>query len=360
LSNLGSSVTEKKVMDEFKYFGDVLDISLRRKNGRSNYFGYVVMKSRSAAERAMKEINKSLDWRVTLYDKDEKRDRHRSKSSSFSRSRSRSRSRSENNLRNEDENKITQEAEKRPEDNKPIRVREIWVGNLPNNITEQSLYNQFFIFGEIAKMDPHFQHDKNYAFIKYRLSASASRAYEKAKNMNFNGNIIRVSFSDSGKRRDIIGDEAGYEVNEKTCKMLHLSLNKGSQVASEQLLKDMFKKYGTIKGFHIKNSPGFRPAIYLEYSKPEETQVALENLTTLDTNNEKRTIIGDPNCDINYYFKKKINAQQFFNNQNQNMNMNNPNMMNPNMMNPFMNPQMRMMNPYMMNPMMNPQLSKYK
>jgi hypothetical protein len=34
-----------------------------------------------------------------------------------------------------------------------LKVREIWVGNLPSGLSEQSLYNMFFIFGEIARMD---------------------------------------------------------------------------------------------------------------------------------------------------------------------------------------------------------------
>jgi hypothetical protein len=34
-----------------------------------------------------------------------------------------------------------------------VKVREIWVGNLPQGLPEQSLYNIFFIYGEIARME---------------------------------------------------------------------------------------------------------------------------------------------------------------------------------------------------------------
>jgi hypothetical protein len=138
------------------------------------------------------------------------------------------------------------------------------------------------------------------------MSSAASRAYEKAKNMSLGGSNLRISFSDSSKRKDIIGDEAGYELNDKTCKLLHISLNKNSVVANENVLKDLFKQYGTVKAMHIKNDQGFRPTIYLEYSKPEEAENAINHLVTLDQTGEKRRIIGDPSCDINYYFKKKI------------------------------------------------------
>jgi hypothetical protein len=123
--------------------------------------------------------------------------------------------------------------------------------------------------------------------------------------MNVGGNIIKISFSDCSKRREIIGDEPGYELNEKTCKLLHISLNKNSQVAPDNVLRDLFKKYGNIKAMHIRSNPGFRPTVYLEYNRPEEAENAINNLVTLDQTGEKRKLIGDPSCDINYYFKKK-------------------------------------------------------
>lgn len=128
--------------------------------------------------------------------------------------------------------------------------------------------------------------------------------------MTLNGNNIKISFSDNGKRRDILGDESGYELTEKTCKLLHISLNKNSQVAPENILKDIFKKYGYVKGLHVKNNIGFRPSIYVEYNKTEEAENAINQLMTQDLTGEKRKLIGDPSCEINFYFKKKIYFNQ--------------------------------------------------
>ena len=38
-----------------------------------------------------------------------------------------------------------------------LRVRELWVGNLPESITEKKLYSHFFIYGEIDRIEivPH-------------------------------------------------------------------------------------------------------------------------------------------------------------------------------------------------------------
>lgn len=214
-----------------------------------------------------------------------------------------------------------------PDELKTVKVREIWVGNLPIEINEQILHKTFFIYGEISRIDIHTR--KCYAFIRYKLCSSASRAYEKAKNMNLGGRVIRVSFSDSGKRREIIGDEPGYELSEKTCKLLHVSLNKNSIIGNESTIRDVFSKYGTVKYVQTKSCLGFRPSIYIEYSKCEEAEKAVQELNN-ERNFESRKLLGDPFCDINYYFKKKIYPNDGLNNMsNVNMTMNN----NPNTQN---------------------------
>lgn len=171
--------------------------------------------------------------------------------------------------------------------------------------------------------------------------------------MTLNGSIIKISFSDNGKRRDIVGDEHGYELNEKTCKLLHISLNKNSQIPQESYLKDFFRKYGYVNGLHVKNHFSFRPSIYVEYSRPEEAENAINQLMTQDITGEKRKLIGDPTCEINYYFKKKnfnfnnasINAAYEMNSNSQNFNYNYPS----NFFNNFNNQKMNNLNNAMMN-----------
>lgn len=56
---MGSSVSERKIKEEFERFGEVVDFSIKRKSGKStNYFGYVEMKNRTEAENAMRYIGK--------------------------------------------------------------------------------------------------------------------------------------------------------------------------------------------------------------------------------------------------------------------------------------------------------------
>lgn len=234
------------------------------------------------------------------------------------------------------------------EELKTVKVREIWVGNLPIGINESTLYKNFFIYGEITKIDIHSE--KCFAFIRYKLCASASKAYEKAKNMNLGGRVIRVSFSDSGKRREIIGDEPGYELSEKTCKLIHVSLNKNSTVANETTIRDIFSKFGTVKYVQTKSCLGYRPSIYVEFSKCDEAEKAIHELNN-QNNFENRKLLGDPYCEVNYYFKKKKYPENTIN-MPFGMGMNdNPNLMNM-QQNKIGNPMM-MNNPYpigVMNP----------
>jgi hypothetical protein len=45
-------------MEEFKRYGEVLDLQIKRKDNKSNYHGYVIMRSKSAAEKAFHQISK--------------------------------------------------------------------------------------------------------------------------------------------------------------------------------------------------------------------------------------------------------------------------------------------------------------
>ena len=72
-------------------------------------------------------------------------------------------------------------------------------------------------------------------------------------------------------------------------------------MSPEITIKDLFKKYGNIKAFNIRNNPGYRPSIYIEYSKSvscfnlyEESTAAVEDMINNDQTGEKRKLIGDP------------------------------------------------------------------
>ena len=56
LTNLSSSLSDRKIMDEFEDYGQILDINIKRKSGKSYCYGYVKMKNRNVAEQAINGI----------------------------------------------------------------------------------------------------------------------------------------------------------------------------------------------------------------------------------------------------------------------------------------------------------------
>lgn len=55
-----------------------------------------------------------------------------------------------------------------------IRVREIWIGNLPNNISKNDLKKILITFGEIDRIDV-FSRANTFAFVKFFKAESATQ-----------------------------------------------------------------------------------------------------------------------------------------------------------------------------------------
>ena len=309
LTNIPINIPEHKVKEEFEKYGKVIDYSLRKKLNMPNpyYYGYITLSKKQEAEKAREFISKNLSWYVAPFDKDANNKNNVNKN----------RQKEQNNLNNNMNNR------------QDIPVREILVKNLPASTTELNLYKEFFIYGEISKIELKTGNDnKKYAFIKYRLMASAMKACEETKNKNFNGNIIKVNFSNIAQRKDIKGNEENYELNENNCKLILVTLNKNCTPPNEETFLKIFENFGNIKNFAVKTSAQNRPCIYIEYYKPEEAKKAVEELNN-ENNKENKKLLGDENCEINFYFKSKSHEIKFnpFIHDANNNNMNNMNLL---------------------------------
>ena len=303
LTNIPINIPEYKVKEEFEKYGKVIDYSLRKKLNIANpyYYGHITLSRKQEAEKARECITKNLSWYVAPFDKEGNKEKNNTKN----------RSKEQNNYMNN-----RQEAP----------VREILVKNLPNSTTEAELYKEFFVYGEISKIELKLGNDnKKYAFIKYRLMDSALKACEETKNKNYNGNVIKVNFSNIAQRKDIKGNEEGYILNENNCKLILTILNNNCQLPEEETFLKIFGRFGSIKNYASKINQN-KNCIYIEYYKPEDAKNAVEELNS-ENCVEDRKILGDENCEINFYFKTKlheIKSNPF--NYDLNYNMNNINM----------------------------------
>ena len=285
-SNIPVHIPEDKVKEIFGKYGEFIDCSLFKTKMNSQnqyYYGNITYKNKQDAESAMEHMTNEFSWYVVPFDKDANKDK--------------------NNLKNKKDEDMSSNK------NDNLRVREISVKNLPISTTEENLYKEFFIYGEISKIDLKTGNDnKKYAYIKYRLMSSASKACEEARNMNFNGSTLKVSFSNINQRKDIKGNEEGYELNENNCKLIIVNFSKNCESPNEEKISEIFENYGKIKNISVRISAQNqnRPSIYVEYYKAEQAKKAIEELSS-DNNLETRKLIGDENCEINFYFKTKSN-----------------------------------------------------
>jgi RNA recognition motif-containing protein len=75
-----------------------------------------------------------------------------------------------------------------------VRVREIWVGNLPETITKEVIYSHFFICGEIDEIELLRQNKSYpfYAFVRFKLTNCAKRAFDLGQTLEIDGMKLKV------------------------------------------------------------------------------------------------------------------------------------------------------------------------
>ena len=329
LANIPLSLPQQKIIQEFEKYGKILDYSFRKKTDVPHpyYYGHITLCKKNEAEQAMKNIVNKHNWTVKPFEKENK-DKNSNKDKNNLNNLNYNLINNINNIKSSNEDKSQNDESNNFHLNNHIntsniKVREILVSNLPLSIIEKDLYKEFFIFGEISKIELKTIGDKKIAFIKYRLINSAMKALEKEKNINFSGNLIDVNFSNINQRKDIKGNELNYELNETNCKLIVVCLNKNIDTISEENALKIFENYGDIKNIIIKNFNS-RNHIFVEYYKPEDAKRAIDKLN-IDI--ETKKLFGDENCEINFYFKNKFNEinpclNEVNNNSDINMNIN--------------------------------------
>jgi RNA recognition motif-containing protein len=95
----------------------------------------------------------------------------------------------------------------------PIRVRELWFGNLSQNLDEHELKYHVEMFGEIENIEYYTKPNTSFAFVKFKEITQASRASESTQNLKniLNSPNLKIAFSDHQRRKNVVGDSLDYE-----------------------------------------------------------------------------------------------------------------------------------------------------
>jgi RNA recognition motif-containing protein len=97
-----------------------------------------------------------------------------------------------------------------------IRVREIWVGNLPSEINDRSLKAIFERFGPIENVEMFQKNSLTFAFIRFERVSQATKAFENQDELGLELRAaLKISFADFLKRSNIVGDSI--EVEDVSC-----------------------------------------------------------------------------------------------------------------------------------------------
>jgi RNA recognition motif-containing protein len=89
-----------------------------------------------------------------------------------------------------------------------IRVREIWVGNLPNDITEKAIKSAFGMYGNVDKIEIFQKTNQTFCFLRYERADEANKAFDNSDKLSklLRANL-KMSYSDFLKRNVIVGND---------------------------------------------------------------------------------------------------------------------------------------------------------
>jgi RNA recognition motif-containing protein len=182
-------------------------------------------------------------------------------------------------------------------------VREVWVGNVASSTEKKTLFEMFKVHGDIEAIE--MFSSKGFSFIKYRTVLSATRAFELGQGVLADGRPVKVTFADPTRRLDIVGDSSApadpnfNPIDDENFKNLYLGFT--SVAPSEARLREVFSRYGRVKGIHLKQRPGVaRPYAFIDFEKGEAAASARRHLYIEDRDGVRRAELGDSALEISF------------------------------------------------------------
>ena len=188
-----------------------------------------------------------------------------------------------------------------------IKVREIWVGNLVEETTEQDVRNAFSVYGRIESVEMFNKPNQIFAFLKYYKVKQAAKAFENIDNLSLAMRLnLRISYSDFTKRNNIVGDNPTLEDNyEDLSPYLFMAYNSGINLPRIKHLQRRLSEFGKIKGILMKPSynSNFKSFVVSEFENSEQAIKARKYYLLNDKASKRRFKLGNRDIDINVLTK---------------------------------------------------------
>lgn len=265
---------------------------------------------------------------------------------------------------------LTSSMEKNILNGSSILVRELWLGNLPENLNEKKLRNVVEMFGDVENIEYYQKQNGSFGFVKFKKVSQASKANEGAAALRqlLESQNLKIAFSDHQRRKNVVADHHECDDDEELTSIIYIGYSSGSTVVPEAIIKETFSRYGEVLNINIKQTPKDNSAksyVLVEMASLEEAKLARKRIFLMDDKREKRGRLGDKNCELCILVKpkgKETTTTQNPTTQQANPNIQNqsslvqnfklpgqpgfnPNMPFPNSFDPNFNPQLVGMNP---------------
>lgn len=175
-----------------------------------------------------------------------------------------------------------------------ILVRELWIGGIPEGISENQMRDIMSQFGSVENLEIFTK----FAFVKFRQVSEATNAFEKASRMHeLFGKPpgFRVFFSEPEKRTNVVGNHYEYDKQMNCLPILFLGFPPiTSSLVDENHMKSICERYGTIINTYIKksHSPQTRSYILLTYDSLRNAIKAKMELS------KRKDLLGDKRVEV--------------------------------------------------------------
>lgn len=189
-------------------------------------------------------------------------------------------------------------------------MREIWIGNLPIEITEKSLRTTFEIYGTVDNIEIFRKPNQTFAFLRYLKVSQASKAFENVDSLGLSlHSDLKISFSDYLKRNNIVGDSLSAPISqEEMIPFLYLAYSSGLGLPKESYIRDKVKSYGSVESILMRPSynPNLKSYLLVEFATIDEALEARDALSSQPESRLKKLKLGDMSLEVNVLIGSKV------------------------------------------------------
>lgn len=168
-------------------------------------------------------------------------------------------------------------------------VGNVFIKNLDKNIDNKAMYDTFSAFGNILSCkvaQDEKGNSKGYGFVHFETEESANTSIEKVNGMLLNAKKVYVG-------RFIPRKEREKELGEKAKLFTNVYVKNFGDELSDESLKEMFEKYGTITSHRVMIKDGkSRGFGFVAFENPESAEHAVQELNGKELGDGKVLYVG--------------------------------------------------------------------